>query len=389
MELPTLNMLFILNLITFVNLLVLFLILFFRKQNTLPNKILALILIVPGINFLSNTVILAGHFIDFPYLFFASQITAFAFAPLVLIYSKLMIGQRINWKHPVYFVSFATMIMIAGFGVEYELMPEEEQLAYLKGLQQEPYPWQQNLINSIFIVLQQLYFTLSIITIYRYQKRVYNTLSNVDKTKIAYTRRFILFIWLLNLITILLYILLPMTTVEYIALPLVLTVIYFFIVYYAFQYHSIFTPESYTQFLADTIPASLEREMLHEEDLDIEERDIDILAKKINTYLEEKEAYLDANLSLDMLAKMMNVPAGKISTAINKGMKKNFFDLINQKRVEKSKSILKAKHTTDTIEAIAYEAGFNSRASFYRAFKKFEQLTPKEFLQNLPVDDKT
>ncbi len=383
MELPTLNMLFILNLITFVNLFVLFLILFFRKQNTFPNKILALILIIPGINFLSNTVILAGHFTDFPYLFFTAQITAFAFAPLVLVYSNLMIGQKIKWKHPIYLVSLFTIVMIIGFGIEYELMSKQEQLAYLQGLQQEPYPWQQNIINSIFIVLQQIYFTLSIVAIYRYKKRVYNTLSNLDKTKMAYIIRFIIFIWLLNLITIVLYILFPMTTVEYIALPLVLTVIYFFIMYYAFQYHSIFTPESYTQFLEYNIPASRESEILHEEDQEIEKRDIDILAKKINTYLEEEEAYLDANLSLDMLAKMMNVSAGKISTAINKGMNKNFFDLINQKRIEKSKTILKEKHATDTIEAIAYESGFNSRASFYRAFKKFEQLTPKEFLQEL------
>jgi len=37
--------------------------------------------------------------------------------------------------------------------------------------------------------------------------------------------------------------------------------------------------------------------------------------------------------------------------------------------------------TETTIEYVAYESGFNSRASFYRAFKKHTGITPTEFLR--------
>lgn len=50
--------------------------------------------------------------------------------------------------------------------------------------------------------------------------------------------------------------------------------------------------------------------------------------------------------------------------------------LINEKRVERAKVLVGNKINQMTIEAIAYEAGFNRRASFYRAFKKCTSLTP-------------
>ena len=98
-----------------------------------------------------------------------------------------------------------------------------------------------------------------------------------------------------------------------------------------------------------------------------------------------KEPYSNPNLSLDILSEKMNISAGKLSVAINKRLNKNFYDLINEKRVEKSKLLLQEGIETTTIEYVAYESGFNSRASFYRAFKKHTNITPKEYLKSLDI----
>lgn len=63
----------------------------------------------------------------------------------------------------------------------------------------------------------------------------------------------------------------------------------------------------------------------------------------------QSDIYTNSDLTISILAKEMN---------------KNFFDLINEKRVEKAKELLCNKINTLTIEVIAYEAGFNNRASF-------------------------
>jgi AraC-like DNA-binding protein len=371
-----------LNLVVFINLFVLFCVFYFGKNNTLPNKILALILINPGINFISNIIILTGNFASFPYIFFLGQTTALLFAPLVHIYTNLLIGKRINKIHPMYILTSVAMLISIYFAIEYIIaMSPEAQSKYLYGLRHEPYPWQQDLINTVFIILQQIYFSLAAIEIYRYKKRVNDRLSSLDKIKIRYATRFIILIWLLNLITIGLYATLPMITVEYFALPSVLAFIYIFIIYYAFHYNSIFTPETYHQFLIDNTVVSEEFKNRCDIETPIKENELEITAKKIQSILETEEPFVNPDLTLDILADIVGIPCGKVSLAINKVLRKTFFDLINEHRVTKSKKILLEKHEKLTIQAIAEEAGFNSRASFYRAFKKYTQQTPVEYLK--------
>lgn len=374
-----------LNLIVVLNLFVFFGMLFFGERNGIPNKILALILINPSVNFIGNILIFTGHHASFPYLFFLGLLTAFLFGPLVYIYVNLLIGERITKKHPMYLVTLIAMIMSFYFAIEYMMMPPEEQKSYIYGLQHEPYPWQPELINNIFIILQQIYFTITAINIYKYKKRVANQLSSMYKTRLSYISRFIILIWLLNFITIIFYVTLPVTFVEYIGLPAVLTVIYLFILVYAYHYNSLFTHETYRQFLKDNASITEKNIKDYITDTIIKEDELEIIANKIQQLLTDKEPYTNPNLTLDMLAEMINIPCGRVSVAINKVMSKTFFDLINEKRIEKSKILLCDKYEKHTIQAIAEEAGFNSRASFYRAFRRYTNITPVAFLKQQGV----
>lgn len=366
----------ILNLITFANLFIVFGILFFRKENPLPNKILALLLINPGINFLSNVFVLQGFLPTFPYLYFFAQITAFGFAPLVHLYLTLLMGKKIRKTYPLYLVTAASMLLTFYYAVEFTLLPSPEKSIYLAGLQNEPYPIQMQIVNGIFILLQQIYFTVSAIEVYQYRKRLYNRLSSLDKTKIGYATLFIVMIWILNFITITLYILLPSIMVEYIGLPVVLIVIYFFILYFAIEYNSIFTVASYDDFVSFNKP---EEKPSAEPLVPNISDELNRIATTLEQYLDREEPFKNPNLDLSMLSQQMNISSQKLSLAINKVLGKNFYDLINERRVKKSMVLLREMSHL-TIEGIAYEAGFNSRASFYRAFKKVTDSTPSEHM---------
>lgn len=368
----------ILNIITLANLILLFSLLYFRKDNSLPNKILALILINPGINFLSNIVVLSGYFPTFPYFYFFAQTTCFLFAPLVYIYVCLFTGSRISLKNPLFLCTGICMLLVVYFCVEFSLLPVIQQSEYLSGILNEPYPDQMVLANGLFIVMQQVYFTVAAIKAYRYKKGINQLLSNFEKTRWQYIYRFIVIIWLLNLITITLYLSLPMVQVEYIYLPLVLTAIYFYILVYSFNQNSIFSKNDFKEFLVENSFSS-QAHVLQATDPKLEE-DLEIHKAFLLGYLSEKEPFTNPDLTLEMLAKEIQLPANRLSSIINRGLNKNFYDLINENRIEKSKKILRQMAPENTIEYIAYEAGFNSRASFYRAFKKHTGITPTQFI---------
>ena len=63
----------------------------------------------------------------------------------------------------------------------------------------------------------------------------------------------------------------------------------------------------------------------------------------------------------------------------------NFNDFINHYRIEDVKNKLKnGDHQHTTLLGIALESGFNSKATFNRAFKKSTDMTPKDYIEKLP-----
>jgi AraC-like DNA-binding protein len=93
--------------------------------------------------------------------------------------------------------------------------------------------------------------------------------------------------------------------------------------------------------------------------------------------------YKNPELTLGILAKKLQTHASFLSKVINNGFGVNFNDFINGFRVQEMKNLLAepANHHI-TIMSLAYEAGFNSKATFNRAFKKITGQNPKDFLDD-------
>lgn len=103
---------------------------------------------------------------------------------------------------------------------------------------------------------------------------------------------------------------------------------------------------------------------------------------KLKKLLEEGKAYEDPELSLTQLAKALKTNSSVLSKVINQGFQLNFNDFINDYRVNALKQKLEAgEYKTQTLLGIAYDCGFNSKATFNRAFKKATGVTPKEWIE--------
>lgn len=101
------------------------------------------------------------------------------------------------------------------------------------------------------------------------------------------------------------------------------------------------------------------------------------IAKKIEIAMQQDNLYLDASLSLQKLAKHINTSSNYISQTLNETIGMNFFDYVNQYRVEAAKHRLQL--SSDTVLTIAMDVGFNAKSSFYTAFKKETRQTPSQF----------
>ena len=98
--------------------------------------------------------------------------------------------------------------------------------------------------------------------------------------------------------------------------------------------------------------------------------------------LEVDQIYRDPSLTLASLARRLSVTTHQLSQVMNESLERSFFDLINGYRVEEAKSQLTTSAAGEkTVLDIAMAVGFNSQAAFYRAFKRFTDMSPSQYRQ--------
>lgn len=106
----------------------------------------------------------------------------------------------------------------------------------------------------------------------------------------------------------------------------------------------------------------------------------------LRSFMETEQPYLQANFQIVDLATALNMPVHHCSSVINGSFDKNFRDWINGYRIESFIAEYPLKSNKMTIEAVAYESGFKSLATFYNAFKKEKGLMPKAYFSGKKSD---
>lgn len=109
----------------------------------------------------------------------------------------------------------------------------------------------------------------------------------------------------------------------------------------------------------------------------------DIAIKHLDTlqrYMQTEKAYLNNELLIQDVAVKLDIPTHHISYIINSKLNQNFYDFVNQFRIKEVKRRLcDPAHGNITIVGMAFDCGFNSKATFNRLFKKYTGLTPSQY----------
>ncbi|MEW6981254.1 helix-turn-helix domain-containing protein [Colwelliaceae bacterium 6471] len=100
----------------------------------------------------------------------------------------------------------------------------------------------------------------------------------------------------------------------------------------------------------------------------------------LQQHMEKEKPFIDPELNLQSLAKQLQLSAHHLSQVINHDQSSSFYDLINSYRIiEVKKQLIDPRNSERSILAIAFDAGFNSKATFNRIFKNTVQQTPSQY----------
>ena len=363
------------------------------REERLSDLLLAALLILVGLHIAQYMLGFAGWYDSrdgySSFMFYFPFHHLFIVAPVIYFYVRSLINTefrlgREHWWHFIpgliyfglYVFSFVADIVVS-YWIQGNSLPEHF------GTQGAWSAWRQGAVDVELTYLSKLSFLIySVLTImvYRqYKKHIYNQYSDTERIEFNWLR-------------IILYII-----VATLLFDLVWTILGEFVESsYTFGWAKRFAfaimiyllsilGYSHTQSLPQQLAFNPEKDK--EEGDEFDKNDFPELAahkSRLVDLMNTEKPYLNSNITLKDLAQQVGVNTSVLSKVINTGYQQNFNEFINAQRVNAVKEKLADKSYEHlTLTAIAFECGFNSKATFNRAFKKFAGLSPREFVAKI------
>jgi AraC-like DNA-binding protein len=227
--------------------------------------------------------------------------------------------------------------------------------------------------------------TYSILILFRlddYKKEVANYESNIDQKILRALFKGVILIalaWVIAAIDI---------NLDYFGLIsgndlLIYTFLLIVLAIYYTSYVAIYSPEIFKVEATKLRVVFLRRkktDVIIKSDNDKNKPQLETFDQALTTIMENDKPYLKFNLNLAELAEMVNLTRNQLSFVINQKHRMNFNEYINSYRVEEVKRLMVDPANQHLkLMSLAYDAGFNSKASFNRIFKKLTDMTPSQF----------
>lgn len=351
------------------------------KMNKQPSDwLLANILIINAVTIFLSWMEIYNRENDYPFPFFINTSTPFILlhGPALWLYVKSLTSEKFSLKAKYLFHTIPFLIFFSLLGiVSYSLPPAEKILSDSEQLfqQQLSYP------VTIFAILvfTQSYILSGLLHIRNYKQKAKTFFSSLERFNLKWLR-FVLLSAMVFYATISITYILDyfLSIFPYKILQLTgFSIASIYILVLGFQglkQGNIFSSHHLHQLPEAKTPDKSKPLQKKEEQF----------VSRLLEYMDEKEPFLNPDLTLGTLAEKLNVMPEYLSEILNRHLNSNFFDFINHFRIEKFKTLCKTKKKeTLTLLAIAFECGFNSKATFNRVFKNRVGMTPGEYCRKV------
>lgn len=330
-----------------------------KSEKKMANRIFAIFLLVTALDL--SGLFLIGFFMEHPNFRILKtsstllQMPLFYFYVLSVCYSDFRIKPK-YWLHGALFLLFVLVFKITSIS--------ERSLFYF----------------SIVVEVQYFSYIFAVFHALKRYKTIYlENYSNADRTGYQWLYQVTLFFCFAHVFVLLkmgaLFLGSESNLIQ--VLYIIISIVALFIICW-FVLTALYHPQLFTGIKTGLVPVHT---ILGQKETETEKDDETLEAiQKLLHFMESEKPYLDFELTLEKLASHLQMPDRDLSILINHHLGKHFFDFINEYRIDKAKEILENPDNRKlTILEVIYQVGFNSKSSFYTAFKKITHQTPTAY----------
>jgi AraC-like DNA-binding protein len=336
-----------------------------KKGNRLANIIFAVFLISKCLAIINHLIF---HLqIKNPHVYFLLSPFGFLFGPTLYFYVRSLTYRDFKFKvwDSLHLVPFVSVWIY--FSWLFHFRSTATKLAIQK-FQAENIPFEEILINTALLFLIALYVGGSIVILRGYRRNFKDIYSSLNEKKLSWLNLVLygfMAIWVFDVAGFTLYLSsIPHLFLNTVTMLLVL-VFANLVVFMGLKHPEIFTGIEH-------------KEKYQRSPLTKEEKEQHL--RRLLAYMESKRPYLNPSLTILNLSKKLSISSRYLSQVINETLGVNFFDFVNQYRVEEAKRLITDSSVNfRNILNILLDSGFNSKSAFNRVFKRHTGMTPTQF----------
>src|SRR6185312_11672089 len=370
-----------------------------RKGRVVGNRLLGFFFLAIGLDLLDNLLLLKGIYSVHPAFGLLSAWLLLLFGPLLYLYTQSVLYQDFRWRAAnwLHFAPFAVLFAVSEIYWLGQQPADQRSMLLRIAARQMP---QYQSVGPVLIFLQFFgYMAASKKLINRYRKAAGEAFSDYRRIDIRWLSNTLLFFTVVMMLAALnsaisLTALAPFWWPTFLGIILLVFGYINVMLLRALRHPQLFAllrEERKNEKAEDgkgaegVSGAERRKETFHPGD-NMPEAEAAIrqrLLLQLDEHMNARRPWLEPDLTLEQLAAQLGQRPRSLSQAINEGLGKSFFELVNQYRISEARRLLTDPPDKKiTILEVLYQVGFNSKSSFNTVFKKQTGMTPSEFKKN-------
>lgn len=296
-----------------------------------------------------------------------SEFATLLFGSTVYLFTRAILSNRRFSKEDL--VHYIPALFYSVFVIFYFMLPSDEIIS--NRVRTGELFRTITLLMGTGLLFNITYWGLALQQFFKMRERLKDELSYSVKT--TFMANFLMLVGVCLIAWLIVYIIsvLNLETVEREARQFIWLSIAFIILFIA--YYSIISPNIFNIQSLQVVEKYTQSKLRSE--------DLDKLKDQLETLMHEKKPHLNSKLMKAELADLMGISNPELARLLNETIGMNFFEFINYYRIKEFIALAKTDKAKNlTFFGLAQEAGFNSKTTFNKSFKKLMGASPSDYL---------